>query len=282
MTRRGAVTGDVLAWGLPRLRDLPWRHTRDPWAVLVSEVMLQQTQVGRVIPKWFAFLEAFPDPASCAAAPLGDVLRLWEGLGYPRRARSLHATAAAVVALGGFPRTVAELTKLPGIGPYTARAVMAFAFELDVAVVDTNIARVLARLGGRRLTGREVQHAADSLLAAGESWAWNQCLMELGAVLCRPRSPACAECPVRARCAHRGIGADPAVGSAGVSTRQAPFAGSDREARGVLLRAAGRGPFALADAGSLVQRTPVAAAGLVAGLVADGLLVVDASHAHLP
>ena len=113
----------VLSWGLPRLRDLPWRRTRDPWAILVSEVMLQQTQVPRVIPKWLAFMEAFPTTGDCAAAPLGDVLRLWQGLGYPRRARNLQLAASEVTRLGGFPATLTELLALPGVGQYTARAV---------------------------------------------------------------------------------------------------------------------------------------------------------------
>ena len=122
---------DLLSWGVPRLRSLPWRDVRDPWAILVSEVMLQQTQTLRVIPKWLAFLEAFPDPAACAGAPLGDVLRLWQGLGYPRRARNLHTTARTITAeLGGrFPDTLDGLLALPGVGAYTARAVLAFAFE---------------------------------------------------------------------------------------------------------------------------------------------------------
>jgi A/G-specific adenine glycosylase len=161
------LTDAVLRWGEPRLRDLPWRHTRDPWAVLVSEVMLQQTQARRVIPKWHEFLARFPDPGSCAAASLGDVLRRWDGLGYPRRARSLHAAAQVIAASGAFPDTLEGLLALPGIGPYTARAVLAFAFEQDVAVVDTNIARVHARVAGRRLTGREVQGRADG---RGSRW----------------------------------------------------------------------------------------------------------------
>ena len=131
---------------------------------MVSEVMLQQTQVVRVIPKWQEFLIAFPSPSECAAAPLGDVLRLWQGLGYPRRARDLHDAATRIVGLGEFPSTLDGLLRLPGVGGYTARAVLAFAFEADAAVVDTNIARVLARSAGRRLTPKEVQKDADEAL----------------------------------------------------------------------------------------------------------------------
>ena len=164
---------ELLNWGVAQLRDLPWRRTRDPWAVLVSEVMLQQTQVERVIPRWLALLEAFPTPAACAAAPLGDVLRLWQGLGYPRRARNLHAAAQSITELGGFPASLDGLLALAGVGSYTARAVLAFAFEADAAVVDTNIARVFARFAGERLTAKQVQAAADAALPHGEAWAWN-------------------------------------------------------------------------------------------------------------
>ncbi len=266
----------VLGWGLPRLRDLPWRQTRDPWAVLVSEVMLQQTQAARVVPTWLAFMEAYPTPAACADAPLGDVLRLWQGLGYPRRARNLHSAAMAVVAAGSFPSSLDGLLALPGVGQYTARAVMAFAFELDAAVVDTNIARVYARVAGTRLTPRQVQVAADAALTSGDSWAWNQCLMDLGAVLCRPTSPGCGECPLRPGCAWHGVGDDPAIGSAGVSGRQSRFEGSDRQGRGRLMHAAARGPVALADVAS-VAGWPAQSARAVAAadsLVADGLLVL--------
>ena len=266
----------LLGWGLPRLRDLPWRHTRDPWGVLVSEVMLQQTQVPRVLPKWLAFMEVFPTPAACAASPLGDVLRLWQGLGYPRRARNLHATAGAVNAAGGFPSTLDGLLALPGVGQYTARAVLAFAFEADAAVVDTNIARVYARVAGHRLTAREVQALADEALVPGESWAWNQSLMDLGAVLCRPTAPACGECPLRDACAWRGSDTepDPAVGSAGVSGRQARFEGSDRQARGRLMKALTVGSVRAADLPAVIGRSAGEAERLVAGLVADGLVVV--------
>lgn len=276
-------TGAVLAWGTSRLRDLPWRRTRDPWAVLVSEVMLQQTQVARVIPRWEAFLERFPTPAACAAAPLGDVLREWQGLGYPRRARNLHTTARRVTQLGGFPRDLAGLLALPGIGPYTARAVLAFAFESDAAVVDTNIARVYARVAGERLTPKRVQTMADDACPSGDAWAWNQCLMDLGAALCRPTNPGCGDCPVRKSCAWEGgDDPDPAVGSSGVSGRQARFEGSDRQARGRLMKALSDGPVDPADVPRIMQRDASVASRLVADLVADGLCAASPTTLTLP
>ena len=277
-------TADVLAWGVPRLRDLPWRQTRDPWSVLVSEVMLQQTQVARVIPRWHAFLERFPTPATCAAAPLGDVLREWQGLGYPRRARNLHATARRVVELGRFPHELPELLALPGVGPYTARAVMAFAFELDAAVVDTNIARVYARVAGERLTPKRVQALADDACPTGAGWVWNQCLMDLGAVLCRPANPGCDKCPVRSGCAWRGNRGvpDPAVGSSGVSGRQARFDGSDRQARGRLMKALGDGPVARVEVAAIMQRDAATAARLLATLIDEGLCQPDRLTIRLP
>ena len=206
--------------------------------------MLQQTQAARVVPKWHEFIAAFPSPEACGDASLGDVLRIWQGLGYPRRARNLHAAATEIAALDEFPSTLDALLRLPGVGSYTARAVLAFAFEADAAVVDTNIARVLARVAGTRLTPKQAQAAADAALPRGESWAWNQCLMDLGAVLCRPTTPKCDSCPVQSCCAWRGRGGDPAIGSAGVSGRQARFDGSDRQARGRLMKALVAGPIA--------------------------------------
>ena len=276
------LAGDVLAWGLPRLRDLPWRRTRDPWAVLVSEVMLQQTQVARVIPKWHAFLAEFPTTAACAAAPLGDVLRQWQGLGYPRRARNLHAVAVSVEQSGEFPSTLDGLLTLPGVGAYTARAVLAFAFESDAAVVDTNIARVYARVAGRRLTAREVQAIADDELPSGSAWEFNQCIMDLGAVLCRPSAPRCAECPLQAECLWRGVGDDPAVGSAGVSRTQAPFEGSDRQARGRLMKALSGASVAAADAPAVMRCADERSRRLIANLIAEGLVRLDDERLSLP
>jgi len=275
------ITEPVLAWGIPQLRDLPWRHTRDPWAVLVSEVMLQQTQVTRVVPRWYRFLERFPDPATCAASGLGDVLREWEGLGYPRRAKQLHLTAERVVELGGFPRDLAGLLALPGVGRYTARALMAFAFELDAAVVDTNVARIYARLEGRKLTPSGVQAIADAACPSGSAWAWNQCMIDLGATICRP-VPDCDRCPIRDRCAWAGDGPDPATGSSGVSRAQSPFSGSDRQARGRLMRAMAEAPVRRSQAPEVMQRDVATSTRLVAALVAEGFCTPDGDLLRLP
>jgi A/G-specific adenine glycosylase len=273
---------ELLRWGLPKLRDLPWRRTRDPWAVLVSEVMLQQTQASRVVPKWHEFMAAYPSPVDCAEASLGDVLRLWQGLGYPRRAKNLHAAATRIVALGRFPSTLETLLLLPGVGEYTARAVLAFAFEADVAVVDTNIARVLARLAGHRLSAKQAQAAADAALPAGDSWSWNQCLMDLGAVLCRPASPQCEVCPLQSRCAWRGSGDDPSYGSAGVSTRQARFAGSDRQARGLLMKALVDGQVSMDRVAAVMRCDATRAARLAEDLQHEELVVRCGDALQLP
>jgi A/G-specific adenine glycosylase len=264
----------LLGWAAPRLRELPWRATRDPWPVLVSEFMLQQTGVARVLPKWSAFVAEYPTPAECASASLGDLLRLWQGLGYPRRARNLHASAGAIMTRHGglVPDDLDSLLALPGVGPYTARAVLAFAFEYDVAVVDTNIARVLARFTGRRLKPREVQSTADELVADGAAWLWNQGFMDLGATVCRP-DPACDECPWESECAWRGEGDDPSIGSAGVSVAQSRFEGSDRQARGRLIKALGAGTVNVDEVARLMDRPIDVAAKLLVDLENDGLVV---------
>jgi A/G-specific adenine glycosylase len=269
----------LLDWAEAHRRDLPWRRTRNPWAVLVSELMLQQTQVARVLPAYGAFLEQFPRADVCAAAAASDVVRAWAGLGYNRRAVNLHR-AAVEIAAHGFPTTLADLRALPGVGPYTARAVMAYAFEADVAVVDTNVARVLARLAGRTLGGNEAQAAADDLLARGDAWAWNQGIMDLGARLCRPRPPDCAACPIAHWCVWRRAGRpdpDPAVGSAHVSGGQSVFAGSDRQGRGRLVDALRRGPVGPVDLPAVMGWPDDArrAERVAATLVGDGLVVCD-------
>ena len=276
----GVFQDALLGWAAVRLREMPWRATRDPWGILVSEVMLQQTGVARVMPKWHAFMEAYPTPADCAHAPLGDILRLWQGLGYPRRARNLQAAAREVVVHHGgeVPQELDDLLALPGVGPYTARAGLAFAFELDAAVVDTNVARVLARLAGERLTAKRAQTEADRLLASGTAWLWNQGLMELGAMVCRP-TPSCDECPWESWCAWRGgDGDDPSVGSAGVSVPQGRFEGSDRQARGRLIKTLGEGAVRVDDVARVMDRPSEVAAKLLADLAAEGLVVIDANE----
>jgi A/G-specific adenine glycosylase len=268
----------LLDWWVDRRRDLPWRATRDPWAVLVCEVMAQQTQVARVAERWAPFLERFPSPAACAAAPVGELLRWWTGMGYNRRALNLHRCATEVVARhgGALPHDLGALLALPGIGPYTARAVLAFAFEDDAAIVDTNTARVLARWTGARLTPAGAQAAADAALVPGRAWAWNQAMLDLGATVCTRRAPRCDECPVAARCAWRRAGnptPDPADGSAGVSGGQARFAGSDRQGRGRLVEALRAGPVEDAALAAVMgwPDDPARAERVATTVVADGL-----------
>ena len=252
--------------------------------MLVSEVMLQQTQASRVIPKWHAFLERFPDPTACATAPAGAVIEAWAGLGYNRRGLALHRCAQTVVAEhdGRLPGDLDALLALPGIGPYTARAVLAFAFEQDVAVLDTHVARIVARQAGRRFTAKEAQAAADALVPLGEGWAWNQAVLDLGAMVCRSRSPRCDDCPVARTCAWRGRGPDPAVGSAGVSTPQSRFEGSDRQGRGRLVDALRLGPVDDVAVAAGWPEDPDRAARVAATLLADGLAVQDGTALRLP
>ena len=286
---------DLLAWAERSRRDLPWRRTRDPWAVLISELMLQQTQVSRVATRWPDFLERFPTPSACAAASVGDVVRAWAGLGYNRRAVSLHRTAVAVVERHGgrLPGDLPSLLALPGVGPYVARAVLAFANEADVGVVDTNVARVLARaVAGRRVNTRaEAQAMADSLVPVSMGWVWNQAMLDLGALVCTRRRPACDRCPL-ARRAPKGSGScsweaagrpdpDPVEGSVAVGRRQGTFAGSDRQGRGRLVAALRRSPVPapeLATAAGWPRTVGDArrAQRIADSLVADGLAVLSA------
>jgi A/G-specific adenine glycosylase len=203
---------ELLRWYDRHRRDLPWRATRDPYAVWLSEVMSQQTRVDVVVPYWHRFLERFPTVADLAAAPLDDVLALWSGLGYYRRARQLHRAAQAVAAAGAFPGTAEGLRELPGIGPYTAAAVASIAFGEAVPVMDGNVERVTARLGAvagdpkRSANRRRLLAIAASLLDPERPGDSNQALMELGATVCTPRNPSCLLCPLSEGCAARGEG----------------------------------------------------------------------------
>lgn len=198
----------LLHWWQANHRNLPWRMTRDPYRILISEVMLQQTQVDRVIPYYNQWLAKFPTVADLADAPTADVIRLWAGLGYNRRAVNLQRTAQAVVEMGGeFPQDVESLKALPGIGPYTAGAIACFAFEQDVAFIDTNIRRVLHRyfLGPEvpnlLANDKQITALAAEVLPAGNGWTWNQALIEFGALHCTARKPLCVICPLQANCA---------------------------------------------------------------------------------
>ena len=286
LSRHDRIAVELLAWGSDTLRDLPWRRTRNPWHVLVSEVMLQQTSVARVLPKFEAFIEEFPTPHALADAALGDALRLWSGLGYPRRCRNLQEAARVIVRErnGEFPSTLIELQSLPGIGQYTSRAILAFAFEQDVAVVDTNVSRVLSRLEGRAMKSRELQEMANSFVPQGLGWEWNQVMMDFGARHCTLRSPNCTECPLKKLCAWHGVGDDPAPLSSGASKPQGRFEGSDRQARGRALKAVSDGlcqtPQVVAAMG--LAHDVKRAHELLDALVVEGLVVRSGRRLILP
>ena len=198
----------LLRWFDENRRDLPWRHTCDPYAILVSEVMLQQIQVVRAIPFYLAFLDRFPTLDALATAPLADAIRVWGDLGRYRRVVNLHRTARLIVAEhhGVVPREVDVLRQLPGIGPYTAGAVACFAYEDPVAFLDTNMRRVLRRflLGAvvekSAAVDKHVHRLAEAAVPTDRAWAWNQGLMEFGALHCTARRPRCDSCPVQASC----------------------------------------------------------------------------------
>jgi A/G-specific adenine glycosylase len=237
------VKGALLAWYAENGRDLPWRRTRDPYAILVSEVMLQQTQVPRVAPRYLAWLERWPTAGALAAAPRAEAILAWQGLGYNRRAVSLHR-AAQIVAVRGWPD---DLTELPGVGPYTAAAIECFALGRDVVPEDTNVRRVRERSGG----------AFDGECA--------QALMDLGATVCLARVPRCGVCPLAADCPSRGLRFEPA-------RKQGPFEGSFRQRRSRTLRLVAAGPRPLAELDDEV----------VESLAADGLVAVAADTVSLP
>jgi A/G-specific adenine glycosylase len=233
----------LLEWHGAEGRDLPWRRTRDPYAILVSEVMLQQTQVGRVIPRYLHWLERWPTAESLAAAPRSEVIREWQGLGYNRRAVNLHR-AAERIADGGWPD---DLTELPGVGRYTAEAVSRFALEADVLPVDVNVARVLERTGG----------------AFGPASA--QALMDLGATVCLARIPRCGSCPLAEHCPSRGRRYEPL-------RKQGRFEGSFRQLRAQTLRLIAETPRPAAELDGEA----------VAALARDGLVRLDDGLVRLP
>ncbi|MEY4178283.1 MAG: A/G-specific adenine glycosylase [Planctomycetota bacterium] len=217
----------LLAWFATRARDLPWRKTRDPYHVWISEIMLQQTQVATVIPYFERFIAAFPDEASLAAASEQEVLRLWEGLGYYRRARNLHAAAKRIVAEHGgkFPRTVDAVRSLPGIGRYTANAVLSIALDQRLPILEANTVRLHSRLlayAGPPTTTAATKllwEFAEAVLPTRDAGRFNQALMELGSLVCVPRNPACAECPLADLCPTRMGGLQDKIPAAVKKTR---------------------------------------------------------------
>lgn len=270
----------ILGWYDVHQRDLPWRRREaTPWGVMVSEFMLQQTPVSRVLPVWETWMSRWPTPADLAAEPSGEAVRAWGRLGYPRRALRLHAAATAIVADHGgeVPAGHAALLALPGVGDYTAAAVASFGFGQRHVVLDTNVRRVLTRLlAGRELPGASVTKAerstAASVLPDDDTAAvWSVAVMELGALVCTATSPRCGDCPVADSCAWR-LAGRPAYD--GPPRRAQAWAGTDRQCRGRLLAV-------LRDAdgpihGSALEAAwdePVQRERALAGLLADGLAV---------
>ncbi|RXZ68881.1 A/G-specific adenine glycosylase [Agromyces albus] len=283
-----SIAGTLHDWFADAARPLPWRAADvSPWAVLVSEFMLQQTQVARVLPRWEAWITRWPTPARLAAEPPSEAVRAWDRLGYPRRALWLHRAAAEIVERHGgeVPHDLEALLALQGVGPYTARAVAAFAFGLRHPVVDTNTRRVIARAVAGQAEAAPPSVARDlaamgAMLPAdaGEARVFNAATMELGATVCTARTPRCDECPISSQCAWRAAGYPAYTGAR--KAVQARFEGSDRQVRGLVmreLRAAHR-PVSRAE----LERTWPDTAQLdraIAGLLADGLAVSDGDDA---
>jgi A/G-specific adenine glycosylase len=265
------IRSSLLSWYANDHRDFPWRRTTDPYPVLVSEVMLQQTQASRVSERFPTFMSRFPTAATLAAASEAEVLAAWSGLGYNRRALALRR-AATHVASHGWPSDVAALERLPGIGPYTARALASLVFGKPVGVVDTNVRRWLVRRFGLRTnsSSRDLQALADALAGAGhatDAAPWTHATMEFGAAICTPRNPRCDTCPIADGCPSRGLATLIPV------PRQAAFPGSDRAHRGAILKAltgASDHEMAMRAARDLVPQGAVQR--VIGGLERDGLV----------
>jgi len=271
----------LFAWHVTARRDLAVRHATEPWAILVAEVMSQQTQIERVGPAWRSFVTRWPDPSALATAGTRDLLGAWAGLGYNRRALALREAARAIVREHGgrVPATVDALEGLPGIGPYTARAVAASAFGAPVAPLDVNVRRVVGRVIGGDLPPKELQAQADMLVARRAARDWLDGVMDLAATVCRPRTPRCAECPVRAMCATR-------QGGRATSQRAAPaprFPSTNRWLRGRLLAAVREAPAgAWVDApDGLGDHDRSAVLAALRGLERDGFLELRDGQARL-
>jgi A/G-specific adenine glycosylase len=287
----GTVSHLIRNWFAEHGRDLPWRHDGyGAWGILVSEIMLQQTPVARVIPRLEQWLERWPTPAALASSPSGDAVRAWERLGYPRRALNLHATASAIVEHhdGIVPEDVPTLLALPGIGDYTARAVATFAYGHRHPVVDTNVRRVIARVvhghgeAGPPSTRRDLA-AMEELLPTEipAARATNVAVMELGAIVCTAKKPRCAECPVKQLCQWRALGYPVYEGKRKAAQKR--YEGSDRQVRGLILAElrASDVPVTTEEI-ARVWPDSVQFARALAGLLADGLAVESDDGYELP
>ena len=281
MGKSYTVSARLLAHYRRTARDLPWRRTHDPYEVLVSEVMLQQTQASRVTPAFDRFVRRFPTLEALAAAPLGAVLREWSGLGYNRRARDLHRIAR--MSPQGLPKTVAALDALPGIGAYTAGAVASFAFGQRVPFADTNIRRVLGRVFlGRPGTNKEAVELDAMAMPTRSSDLWHHALMDLGATICKPK-PQCEVCPLKADCRYvrsQAVGGRP-PSMTERAARPAAYPDSDRRVRGAIVKA-------LVASDGMTERALEKEIGdprvgrLVRSLKADGLIESVGRRVRLP
>lgn len=285
------VQATLLDWYNRYARDLPWRHTKDPYAILVSEVMLQQTQVDRVVPKYEEFLQYFPTFQALAAAPTADVIRAWAPLGYNRRGVRLQAIAALVVERheNKLPGDLKTLRSLPGVGEYTASALACFVYGQDVPVIDTNVLRVLTRVfrGVVSVSPSEVRTIAEWALPLGHGPQWSQALMDVGATICTSQRPLCEKCPLEPHCqAAAAFREYPAVAEsrAAYGKRQQPFAGSSRFYRGRVVDRLRRLPVGesieLTDLGGAIRDDYDKAhqewlITLVRGLASDGLASIQ-------
>jgi A/G-specific adenine glycosylase len=280
---RSAFGRALVAWHASHRRDLAVRRTSDPWAILVAEVMSQQTQIERIGPAWEGFIGRWPAPANLAVADTRELLQAWAGLGYNRRALALRETARTIVREHGgqVPMTVDALERLRGIGPYTARAVAASAFGLPVAPLDVNVRRVIERVTNPEMSPRRLQGTADALVSRTDPRGWVDAVMDLAASVCTPRAPNCAACPLRRMCATSTSGDIARVTD---SRPPAPrFASTNRWLRGRLLafvREAPAGTWVEAP-GQLGEHDAAAVLGALRGLERDGFLEVRDRRARL-
>lgn len=275
----------ILAWYAERGRPLAFRRTRDPYAVLVSEAMAQQTQAARAAEAWERFMVRFPTVEVLAAASLADVLREWQGLGYDRRARNLWRAAREIVANHGgvVPMGLAALESLPGVGPYTARAVASIAFDVPVGAVDTNVRRVLGRIVAgdpSSLTAREIQAIADASVPPDEPGTWTHALMDLGATTCRAAKADCPACPARRWCRFAGDGSVVRRVPRVARERRAPFSSTTRWLRGRILdrlRASPTDSWTVIGA-PLGEHDRAAVVRALDALAADGLIDLEGAR----